>query len=88
MALGHRIKLVLGASAAAALFAATPAAAQHFSDGYKFLQAVEKGDVNTVKDLIAKNSTIIDSREAELSFYGQVFGFEPADIPRLELWRP
>jgi ankyrin repeat protein len=63
VALGHRIKLVLGASAAAALFAATPAAAQHFSDGYKFLQAVEKGDINTVKDLIAKNSTIIDSRD-------------------------
>jgi dipeptidyl aminopeptidase/acylaminoacyl peptidase len=35
-----------------------------------------------------KAETIIDSREAELSFYGQVFGFEPADIPRLELWRP
>ncbi|MET0589889.1 MAG: prolyl oligopeptidase family serine peptidase, partial [Naasia sp.] len=26
-------------------------------------------------------------REAALSFYGQVFGFEP-DVPRLELWRP
>jgi dipeptidyl aminopeptidase/acylaminoacyl peptidase len=35
-----------------------------------------------------KAETIIDSREAELSFYGQVLGFEPADIPRLELWRP
>jgi len=35
-----------------------------------------------------KAETIIDSREAELSFYGQVFGFEPADVPRLELWRP
>lgn len=63
MALGHRIKLVLAAGAAAALFAATPAGAQHFSDGYKFLQAVEKSDVDTVKDLIAKNSTIIDSRD-------------------------
>jgi dipeptidyl aminopeptidase/acylaminoacyl peptidase len=35
-----------------------------------------------------KAETIIDSREAELSFYGQVFGFEPVDVPRLELWRP
>jgi len=35
-----------------------------------------------------KAETIIDSREAELSFYGQVFGFEPADVPVLELWRP
>lgn len=63
MALGHRIRLVLAAGAAAALFAATPAAAQHFSDGYKFLQAVDKGDVDTVKDLIAKNSTVIDARD-------------------------
>ncbi|MDQ2838581.1 MAG: prolyl oligopeptidase family serine peptidase [Actinomycetota bacterium] len=30
----------------------------------------------------------IHSREAELSFYGQVLGFEPPGIPRLELWRP
>jgi dipeptidyl aminopeptidase/acylaminoacyl peptidase len=35
-----------------------------------------------------KAETIIDSREAELSFYGQVFGFEPVDVPVLELWRP
>jgi acetyl esterase/lipase len=30
----------------------------------------------------------ISAREAELSFYGQVLGFEPPGIPRLELWRP
>ncbi|MGI8667103.1 MAG: prolyl oligopeptidase family serine peptidase [Jatrophihabitans sp.] len=30
----------------------------------------------------------IESREAELSFYGQVLGFEPPGIPLLELWRP
>lgn len=27
-------------------------------------------------------------REAAVSFYGQLFGFEPADIPALPLWRP
>ncbi|GAB2467022.1 S9 family peptidase [Jatrophihabitans fulvus] len=32
--------------------------------------------------------TIVDSRESALSFYGQVFGFEPPDVPVLELWRP
>jgi len=32
--------------------------------------------------------TIIDAREAELSFYGQVFGFDTPGIPKLELWRP
>ena len=30
----------------------------------------------------------IQAREAELSFYGQVFGFAPPGIPELELWRP
>ncbi|MBJ8348677.1 prolyl oligopeptidase family serine peptidase [Antrihabitans sp. YC2-6] len=29
----------------------------------------------------------ISSREAELSFYGQVLGFETPDIPKLQLWR-
>jgi ankyrin repeat protein len=63
VALGHRIKLVFTAGAAAALLAAAPAAAQRYSDGFKFLQAVEKGDVDTVKDLINKNSTVIDARD-------------------------
>lgn len=31
--------------------------------------------------------TIIHARQSELSFYGQVFGFE-ADVPELELWHP
>ncbi|GAA4535456.1 prolyl oligopeptidase family serine peptidase [Amycolatopsis samaneae] len=31
--------------------------------------------------------TIITALEAELSFYGQVFGFEPVDVPRLGLSR-
>lgn len=35
-----------------------------------------------------KAETIVDAREAELSFYGQVFGFEPPGIPVLQLWRP
>jgi dipeptidyl aminopeptidase/acylaminoacyl peptidase len=30
----------------------------------------------------------IRAREAELSFYGQVFGFTPPGIPELELWQP
>ncbi|MGH3429873.1 MAG: alpha/beta hydrolase family protein, partial [Terriglobales bacterium] len=33
-------------------------------------------------------ATLIHSREAELSFYGQLLGFEPPDIPRLALWSP
>ena len=63
MALGHRIKLAFAAGAAAALLATAPAAAQRYSDGFKFLQAVEKGEVETVKDLINKNATVIDARD-------------------------
>jgi dipeptidyl aminopeptidase/acylaminoacyl peptidase len=32
--------------------------------------------------------TIIAALEAELSFYGQVFGFNPPGIPQLQLERP
>ena len=32
-----------------------------------------------------KSASIIAAHEAELSFYGQVFGFEPPDVARLEL---
>ncbi|HEV2088134.1 MAG TPA: prolyl oligopeptidase family serine peptidase, partial [Cryptosporangiaceae bacterium] len=32
-----------------------------------------------------KADTIARSLEAELSFYGQVLGFEPPDVPPLEL---
>jgi dipeptidyl aminopeptidase/acylaminoacyl peptidase len=32
--------------------------------------------------------TIVDALEAELSFYGQVLGFDPPGIPVLELHRP
>jgi hypothetical protein len=31
--------------------------------------------------------TLVAALEAELSFYGQVMGFEPPDVPRLELRR-
>jgi ankyrin repeat protein len=63
VAIGHRIKLAFAAGAAAALLATAPASAQRYSDGFKFLQAVDKGDVETVKDLINKNATVIDSRD-------------------------
>lgn len=35
-----------------------------------------------------KLETQVDARESELSFYGQVLGFTPPGIPKLELWRP
>jgi dipeptidyl aminopeptidase/acylaminoacyl peptidase len=35
-----------------------------------------------------KRETIIDALESGLSFYGQILGFEPPGVPRLELWKP
>ncbi len=35
-----------------------------------------------------KVETRVRVREAALSFYGQVFGFDPPGVPVLELWRP
>jgi dipeptidyl aminopeptidase/acylaminoacyl peptidase len=32
-----------------------------------------------------KQETVVAALEAELSFYGQVFGFEPPGVPRLPL---
>jgi acetyl esterase/lipase len=32
--------------------------------------------------------TVVSALEASLSFYGQVMGFEPPGVPRLELWQP
>ena len=32
-----------------------------------------------------KAASIIAAHEAELSFYGQVFGFDPPGVPRVEL---
>jgi ankyrin repeat protein len=63
VAIAHRIKLAFALAAGAAALAAGPAAAQQYSDGYKFLQAVDKSDVSTVKELYNKNSTIIDARD-------------------------
>lgn len=35
---------------------------------------------------LAKSSTVVATRNAELSFYGQLFGFEPAgEVPRLRI---
>ena len=63
MAVAYRIKLAFALAAGAALLAAGPAAAQQYSDGFKFLQAVDKSDLTTVKELYNKNSTIIDARD-------------------------
>ncbi len=61
---GGRLGTILAAAMAAAMLAlSAPAAAQVYSDGYKFLKAVENGKRTEVDDLIARNHTVINSRD-------------------------
>lgn len=65
MAVVHRIRQALLAALMVAGLAlvAAPAAAQMYSDGFKFLKAVEEKDRRTVIELVNKNKTVIDSRD-------------------------
>ena len=69
-AIGRRAKSLGGGMAAALLALATPlvltgpAQAQNYSDGYKFLQAVEKKDGTAAMALLdAPGSTVVNSRD-------------------------
>jgi ankyrin repeat protein len=59
----HRSRWAAVAVTGLSLALATPAAAQFYSDGYKFLQAVEKEDQATVEQLLNKSSTVINARD-------------------------
>ena len=63
MTWGTLRKLAAIAGAASALALAAPAGAQNYSDGYKFLQAVEKKDRSEFDQLLAKNHTVINARD-------------------------
>ena len=55
---------IAGATMALSLALAAPAQAQTYSDGYKFLEAVEKKDITEVEKLLGKpGSTLINSRD-------------------------
>lgn len=61
-----RSSIVGAALAAVVAYGAlgAPVAAQTFSDGYQFLQAVEKSDIGKVDELLGKpGSTLINSRD-------------------------
>lgn len=63
MAMIHRIRPALAMAAGLSLMVAAPGAAQYYTDGYKFLQAVEKQDQGAVEQLLNKNSVLINSRD-------------------------
>jgi ankyrin repeat protein len=63
VAMIHRIQATLAVVAGLALLAAAPAAGQTYSDGYKFLQAVEKQDGAKIEELLNKSSTVVNARD-------------------------
>jgi ankyrin repeat protein len=63
VAIAHRVRLVVAACVGALALLAVPLSAQNYSDGYRFLQAIDKKDQAEVERLINKTSTIINSRD-------------------------
>lgn len=65
MAWVHRIRQALLAAmlVVGVAIATAPAGAQMFSDGFKFLKAVEDKDRRTVIELVNKNKTVVDTRD-------------------------
>lgn len=59
-----KLRVFRAAAAAALVLAATPAAAQHFSDSYEFLEAVRKADGSKVNTFLQdKASRIVNTRD-------------------------
>ena len=80
MAIGNRIKLAFAAGAGALLLAAMPAAAQTYSDGFKFLSAVDKSELDKVKALVNKNATVVDARDVADGHTGLHIAIKRRDI--------
>ena len=61
---GSLRKVTLWGALAGALAFGVPVAAQTYSDGYQFLQAVDKNDVDKADELLSKpGSTLVNSRD-------------------------
>jgi ankyrin repeat protein len=77
-------RIVAGGIAAAmlsfALMFAGPVAAQNYSDGYKFLQAVEKKDRAKLDELFAKNHTVVNARDLSDGHTGLHIAVERRDM--------
>jgi ankyrin repeat protein len=63
VAITHRIRPALGIATGLSLLLAAPVAGQYYTDGYKFLQAVEKQDQATVEQLLNKNSVLVNAKD-------------------------
>lgn len=57
-------KIAIGLATAGMVAVAAPVAAQSYSDGFQFLQAVEKRDVSKADELLGRpGSTLVNSRD-------------------------
>jgi uncharacterized protein len=77
-------RFVAGGTFAALLALGAPAAAQNYSDGYKFLEAVEDKDITEVEKLLGKpGSTLINSRDISNGRTALHIATQRRDIPWL-----
>lgn len=78
---GRWRRILAGAAMAATLGMGVPAAAQNYSDGYKFLQAVEKKDIDEADELLGKpGSTVINSRDLSTGRTGLHIAADRRDV--------
>jgi uncharacterized protein len=77
---GRWSKVLAGVAAAVVLAAGVPGAAQTYSDGYKFLQAVDKKERGEVDELLARNHTLINSRDLTNGRTGLHIAVERRDV--------
>ena len=77
---GRWRKVLAGAMAAAALATGVPGAAQSYSDGYRFLQAVDKKERGEVDELLARNHTLINARDLTSGRTGLHIAVERRDV--------
>jgi uncharacterized protein len=79
---GGRLRKILASGAiAATIWLGGPAAAQTYSDGFKFLQAVEKKDIEETDKLLGKpGSTLINSRDLSTGRTGLHIAADRRDV--------
>jgi uncharacterized protein len=73
-------KVIAVAAGAMMLSLAAPAAAQNYTDGHKFLQAVDKKNRVEVDELLARSPTVINARDLSNGRTGLHIAVERRDV--------